>query len=525
MSDQEEFAAISARVQLLQDNLAEAVRLAEAFYAGQAEAQKAAQQAIKEKTELEQRIQTLLNEKSDAAEKTEDHFDAAPLLAEREALQKRIHELENNLAEAQNSLEIRLKEVNDFQDRIDRALAEKAEVENLRQGLWDENVRVQNELVNLETRVESECNALKDKIQALEINLHTAESLAETAQRDKRAADEKIETITVEKTTIENRFEDAVMGKVDAEKELLAAIKINETLTIQLEACNKRLHRPIIKVAMAVVLLLAMALLGYSIFLFQGYPNRLVNVDRQLETLVTRFEDKTQLFDVISQSQKQMAAKLDEIYQEVEIIGKKAGIQIVAPGSEKNPSDAGFSGLADRIDRLEKALNDLPTGRIGWQEEVDALRKKVADLEKQRKQLEIEKAKSFLPEDRHFKILTEVYFDSGETKLSEKAAEKIKVIAEKIKNKPEIPIRIEGHSDDKPLRWTIFDRFSNNMELSIDRGATVAGILIKAGIDARQISIIGIGPARPVSSNDSSEGRAKNRRVEIKIMDNQNNLG
>lgn len=524
MSDKEESEAISARLQLLQDNLAEAVRLAEVFYTGQVEAQNAAQQALKEKTELEQRIQTLLNEKSVAAE-TADDVDVVPLLAEREALQKRIHELENNLAEAQSLLETRLKEINDFQARIDQALTEKADVENLRRGLRDENVRVQNEMVKLETRVETECNALKDKIQALETNLRTAESRAETTQREKSAADEKIEAITVEKKTLENKYEDAFTGKIDAEKELRAATKINETLTIQLEECNKRLHSPISKVAMAVVVLLALALLGYSIFLFQGYPNRLVNVDRQLETLVTRFEDKTQLFDVISQGQKQMSAKLDEIYQEVEIIGKKAGIQIVAPGSEKHPSDTGFSGLTDRIDRLEKALSDLPAGRIAWQEEVDALRKKVADLEKQRKQLEIEKAKSFLPEDRHFKILTEVYFDSGETRLSEKAAENIKTIAEKIKKKPDIPIRIEGHSDDKPLRWTIFDRFSNNMELSIDRGATVAGILIKAGVDASQISIIGVGPARPVSSNDSSEGRAKNRRVEIKMMDSPNDLG
>jgi chemotaxis protein MotB len=155
---------------------------------------------------------------------------------------------------------------------------------------------------------------------------------------------------------------------------------------------------------------------------------------------------------------------------------------------------------------------------------MDALRKKVADLEKQRKQLELEKARSLLPEDRHFKILTEVYFESGETNISEKAVENIKVIAETIKKRPDIPIRIEGHSDAKPLRWTIFDKFSNNMELSIDRGATVAGILIKAGVDARQISIIGIGPVRPVSSNDSPEGRAKNRRVEIKMMDTHNDF-
>jgi len=538
MSDKEESEAISARLQLLQDNLAEAVRLAEVFYTGQVDAQNAAQQAIKEKTELEQRIQiilnekseleqqiqTILNEKPETAETTDKVVDVSPSPAEHEVLLKQIQILENDLAEIQNLLEIRQKELNDSRTRIDLVLAEKAEIENLKQGLLDEKVIVLNELAILEARMTTECSVLKDKIQALEINLNTAENLAETFQREKRVAEEKVEAITREKIAVENKYQNTFTGKIDAEKELGAAIKVNEALTVQLDDLKKQLHRPLLKVAMAVVLILALALLVYSFFLFRSYPNRLVNVDRQLETLVTRFEDRTQLFDAINQSQKQMAARLDEIYQEVDIISKKAGIQVVAAESGDHHLETGVSGLTDRLDRLEKALNEQPNGRIAWHEEMDSLRKKVVDLENQRKQLEIEKARSFLPEDRHFKILTEVYFDSGETRISEKFIENIKTIAEKIKKKPDIPIRIEGHSDDKPLRWTIFDKFSNNMELSIDRGATVAGILIKAGVDARQLSIIGIGPVRPVSSNDSPEGRAKNRRVEIKMMDNHNDL-
>jgi outer membrane protein OmpA-like peptidoglycan-associated protein len=523
MSDNQESEAISARIQILQENLSEAIRLAEVFHSGQVEAQRAAQQAIKEKSELEQQIQTLLNEKSETAEPA-DKIDISPLLAERDNLRVRVHDIESNLAEANKLQETRLKEIHDLQDRIDHLLAEKTEIERLKQALWDEKLLVQNDLSTLQTQMASERHALQDKIQALEIDLNTAGNRAEALQREKRAVEERVETIADEKIAVENKIQDALTGKIDAEIQLAAAVKDNETLTVQLEDCKKQLHRPIFKIAIGIVVILALALLAYSFLLFRGYPARLVNVDRQLEALVTRFEDRTRIFDTISQGQKQMASRIEEIYREVDMISKKAGISMIAAASGDSHVETGVSGLTDRLDRLEKALNELPAGQTAWQNEMDALRMKVADLEKQRKQLEIERARSLLPEDRHFKILTEVYFESGETNISEKAVENIKVIAETIKKRPDIPIRIEGHSDAKPLRWTIFDKFSNNMELSIDRGATVAGILIKAGVDAQQISIIGIGPVRPVSSNESPEGRAKNRRVEIKMMDTHNDF-
>lgn len=523
MSDNQESESISGRIQMLQSNLAEAIRLAEVFHSGQMVAQQAAQQAIKEKSELEQRIQTLLNERSEATEPS-DMIDISPLLAERDNLLVRIQELEHQLAETNNSQEIRQREIHDLKDQIDRVLAEKAEIEILKQALWDEKLLVQNDLAILQTQTAAECRALQDKIQALEISLNTAEHQVESIQREKRVADERVETITHEKIAADNKLQEAVTGKIDAEMQLAAAVKVNETLTVQLEDCKKQLHRPLLKIAMAAVLILASALLACSFLLFRNHSSRLVNVDRQFEAMVTRLEDRTRIFDTIRQGQQQLASRVEEIYREVDLLTQRADVPMVAAVSEDPHAEAGDSGLADRLDRLEKVLRDLPAGQTAWQEEVDALRTKVADLEKQRRQLEHEKARSFLPEDRQFKMLTEVFFESGGTHISERAVENIKSIAEVIKKKPDIPIRIEGHSDTKPLRWTFFDKFNNNMELSIDRGATVAGILIKAGVDARRISIIGIGPIRPVSSNDSPEGRAKNRRVEIKMMDIHNEL-
>ena len=56
------------------------------------------------------------------------------------------------------------------------------------------------------------------------------------------------------------------------------------------------------------------------------------------------------------------------------------------------------------------------------------------------------------------------------------------------------------------------------MDLSLLRAKAIANILITYGISLDQISEIGYGDTRPISSNGTAEGRAKNRRVEVKLM-------
>lgn len=73
-------------------------------------------------------------------------------------------------------------------------------------------------------------------------------------------------------------------------------------------------------------------------------------------------------------------------------------------------------------------------------------------------------------------------------------------------------INIEGHTDPSKSK-----KFSN-MELSISRALSVARLLIKNGIDETKVSVSGYGAQRPITSNDTPEGRRKNRRVEINIM-------
>jgi chemotaxis protein MotB len=77
-------------------------------------------------------------------------------------------------------------------------------------------------------------------------------------------------------------------------------------------------------------------------------------------------------------------------------------------------------------------------------------------------------------------------------------------------------IRIEGHTDTVPIRTA---RFPSNWELSTARATSIISYLVQTyGIDPDSLSAAGYGEFRPIASNDTPEGRARNRRVDIVIL-------
>jgi outer membrane protein OmpA-like peptidoglycan-associated protein len=76
----------------------------------------------------------------------------------------------------------------------------------------------------------------------------------------------------------------------------------------------------------------------------------------------------------------------------------------------------------------------------------------------------------------------------------------------------DVVIRIEGHTDDKGSD-------SDNQELSLKRAEAIKNYFYSKGIQMEQLQVVGYGESRPIASNKSKEGRAKNRRVEFIIVD------
>ena len=103
-----------------------------------------------------------------------------------------------------------------------------------------------------------------------------------------------------------------------------------------------------------------------------------------------------------------------------------------------------------------------------------------------------------------------VFFATGSAKLLAKSFGPLKTVVQILNDNPTFKISVEGHTDST-------GGHDMNMKLSNDRAASVADYLKTAGVDEARISSEGFGPDRPVAPNKTTAGRAKNRRVEMKL--------
>ena len=107
------------------------------------------------------------------------------------------------------------------------------------------------------------------------------------------------------------------------------------------------------------------------------------------------------------------------------------------------------------------------------------------------------------------------YFTSGSADLGKGAIESIGKIAAVICELPN-PVRLEGHSDSVPIHTP---RFHDNWSLSAARSIAVLTLLeTRFDVPSSRLTIAGYADNQPVSENESAEGRARNRRVDIVIL-------
>jgi chemotaxis protein MotB len=110
------------------------------------------------------------------------------------------------------------------------------------------------------------------------------------------------------------------------------------------------------------------------------------------------------------------------------------------------------------------------------------------------------------------RLMGETTFDTGVAEMREEMKPLMKKIGSILKNTAG-DIIVAGHTDNVPLTG---GRYKSNLQLSTARAASVAEFLLQeASIKPERISIMGFGEYRPIESNDTPEGREKNRRVEI----------
>jgi len=114
-------------------------------------------------------------------------------------------------------------------------------------------------------------------------------------------------------------------------------------------------------------------------------------------------------------------------------------------------------------------------------------------------------------------LVNSILFDEGGWTLHAKGEQILAKIAPTLSSLSGQQIVVQGFTDNIPIGSELRSRFPSNLELSSARADDVARYLTMKGVPASNISAQGFGEQRPVASNDTPQGRAANRRVEIII--------
>lgn len=111
-----------------------------------------------------------------------------------------------------------------------------------------------------------------------------------------------------------------------------------------------------------------------------------------------------------------------------------------------------------------------------------------------------------------------IVFEPGSDTLSENGKQTLKNVMPVLKQfGKNVRFIVEGHTDNQPIKQSK-DRFPSNWHLSAARAISVARSLISQGIDEDIIKVVGRAYTEPIASNETEEGRKKNRRVEIIVI-------
>ena len=130
-------------------------------------------------------------------------------------------------------------------------------------------------------------------------------------------------------------------------------------------------------------------------------------------------------------------------------------------------------------------------------------------------QLQVRQYKDMLAVD----LAEQIFFDSGKATLKPGGKEVLQKVGDALKGYENKVIRVVGHTDNIPVAKSLQGTFPTNWELSVARATNVVRFLQEVGIPPERMVPSGRAEYDPVAPNDTVEGRKKNRRIEIMLID------
>lgn len=188
--------------------------------------------------------------------------------------------------------------------------------------------------------------------------------------------------------------------------------------------------------------------------------------------------------------------------------------QIATLQKEKDSQQEQIAALEKQKTELEQQKTALQATTQERQTQYDALVQKLS-AEVQKGELQVRQYKNMLSVD----VAEQIFFDSGHADLKESGKAVLKKVGEALKSYENKLIRVAGYTDNVPIAKALQKAYPTNWELSVARATNVVRYLQEVGVPPERMVASGRGEYGPIASNDTPEGRQKNRRIEIMLLD------
>jgi chemotaxis protein MotB len=215
-------------------------------------------------------------------------------------------------------------------------------------------------------------------------------------------------------------------------------------------------------------------------------------------------------------STKQRVSALAKKLEEMGVNLDALSAQLQQTGTEKDQLNASLRELQQALEEYKKRAEQLERVKARF----DVLQQKLQKLVNLGLKVEIRRNRMVI------RLPGDVLFASGQDKLRPEGQEVVKAVADVIRNDEQLKARyfqVAGHTDNKPLKG---GKFGDNWGLSAMRAREVLLYLVApvdakeggGGLDVMRLHAAGYGETDPVAENETDAGRQQNRRVELVIM-------
>jgi chemotaxis protein MotB len=176
--------------------------------------------------------------------------------------------------------------------------------------------------------------------------------------------------------------------------------------------------------------------------------------------------------------------------------------------------------LLERMAKMKATLEDLERAKAAADKRNKAFRDLLAKFKAMvdagKLQVEVRNGLMLV------KLPDNILFDPGKTDLKKEGQDAIVQVTGILNGIEGRKFQVAGHTDNRPVGKN--SKFKSNWELSTERALQVLDLMVKSGMDARRLSAAGYADVLPVASNDTEDGRRQNRRIEIVLVPNIEDL-